>query len=1445
MDADPPPSPSLYQRPPSSSLLRDVSNFKTPKRPQQTPNYHTPCPEKFFTASKQTPKSSYSYSLHRRGQPSAQFKSKTKTAAARRLKSLELEQSQSAYKSHLRKEQSLKTLSKSLTVWLNFLLQNPKSCGCCDRTNLDNDARPAFMVGKGKREGGEVVTWRSPKRQRDMWWRGGGNDIIENEAGFLDSKYQKLRNSLNDVCSFDDLKQRMRVYLSLGCCKEIFDLMSHVTKNIDEGRLRMKSHCPIVTDVGMKEKAIRVLMCYNPIWLRIGLYIIFGGDSLLSNEDTNSDQEMSFSKMMIEKQFFVHAGLAKSYAYNKKVEGLYKPGYYEILGNIILKRLLLLVLVLDRGKLESTLPLKYGIDGVDGGSPLLFLVQSSIKSSSQVILDFLSSDVMHGEGNVIAHLAIVGYKVSYKQCPLVEYDFKVTNLFVDLQDGVRLCRIIHLLLQDSSILTKMVVPSDTRKKNLTNCGIALQYLRQAGLKLYDQDGTAIMEDDVANGDKELVLSLIWNMFVHLQLPLLINKSILEEEICKLCKTRELEQLNSVNSTSLDLLMNWIQVICKKYDLGVDNFSSLVDGKAIWCLLDFYFRKELCSCSSKDEARGEESIMSATDYNDAFHNFILSQKLTKLLGNFPEVLQMSDILEHNGACSDQSVVILLVFLASQLIVKKNMDQLNFHKLLGCNCKSSERRRSNINRCLVNSGALPVPEEKDHGTEDAMRNFKALQAWWREIAEKNYKCVSKPPIATLESFSTSKDSIIIERAISASMLPENAAKVIQSHFRSLIARRKFLKMRNAVVLLQIVYRAWLAVKQNLSLNNSETSREKLKQSENFGSYIKFFVERHSFIKLKRSVLLIQQATRLWITLRRQVVSITIHGACSPNLLIGASDGQKCDHSIAEFEKTQLMFQKKVETDLEIEAAVMIQFAWMNFISRKSLRKKCFAATKIQSYFRGWLLRRRILDQKQAAIQIQSNFRCLRCWRDFQHYKIATKSAIFIQSYIRGWIAWRRARKLKYLAVVIQKHFRGWLIRRDFPFQREAAIKIQRIVRCTKCSTSVRFHKHAAIEIQRLGRGQIARSRLLGAGNINLNAIRGSLQSLEVKITLSSVLKMQRWWRHILLLKLRAKSAIIIQSHVRSWIARQQIFRKKHCIVLIQSYWKGYLVRKESSQQLLDLHSRVQKSATNVVKLQRWWRHVLLLKLRTKSAIIIQSHVRGWIVREKVSKEKHCIVLIQSYWKGYLARKESSQQLLVLRLRVQKSATNIDDSRRIINRLLFALSELLSIKSVTSILHTCATLDMATEHSQKCCEKLVAAGAIGTLLKLIRSVSRSIPDQEVLKHALSTLRNLARYPHLIEVLIDSHGSVETIFLEMLRNKDDGYFIASQILKKIYSNHKGVETICKLPAHLRRLKSLVEELTRKANLEKRNTRNLAARENTERRLREATELLKLITRG
>lgn len=65
------------------------------------------------------------------------------------------------------------------------------------------------------------------------------------------------------------------------------------------------------------------------------------------------------------------------------------------------------------------------------------------------------------------------------------------------------------------------------------------------------------------------------------------------------------------------------------------------------------------------------------------------------------------------------------------------------------------------------------------------------------------------------------------------------------------------------------------------------------------------------------------------------------------------------------------------------------------------------------------------------------------------------------------------------------------------------------------------------------------------------------------------------------------------------------------------------------------------------------------------------------------------MQSYMKAYLARKDLKGQLHDLRLRVQRSAANVNDGMRLINRLLAALSELLNTKSVSGILHTCATL------------------------------------------------------------------------------------------------------------------------------------------------------------
>lgn len=329
----------------------------------------------------------------------------------------------------------------------------------------------------------------------------------------------------------------------------------------------------------------------------------------------------------------------------------------------------------------------------------------------------------------------------------------------------------------------------------------------------------------------------------------------------------------------------------------------------------------------------------------------------------------------------------------------------------------------------------------------------------------------------------------------------------------------------------------------------------------------------------------------------------------------------------------------------------------------------------------------------------------------------------------------------------------------------------------------------------------------------------------------------------------------------MCRFAFLRCRHAATEIQRLVRGKISRNRllgssslrvtaSRHTFLTLGHRVYSTELSIVlgaivKLQRWWKRALEFRLRKKAAVVIQSYICGYICLQKAIKERHHATTIQAHWKGYRARKHAKEQLVDLRLRIQKSAATVEDRMRIMNRLIAALKELKSMKNVSGILHNCATLNMATTHSQKCCERLVGEGAIEILLYQITAVTRSIPDQEVLKHCLSTLRNLARYAHLADVLIDHQGSIEIILRELVRNKEDGYFIACELLKKLCTRPTGIEAIRSLSSMLKRLQVLVEDLTRKVNHEKRNHRGMAARDTTERRLREAIELLSLITYG
>lgn len=57
------------------------------------------------------------------------------------------------------------------------------------------------------------------------------------------------------------------------------------------------------------------------------------------------------------------------------------------------------------------------------------------------------------------------------------------------------------------------------------------------------------------------------------------------------------------------------------------------------------------------------------------------------------------------------------------------------------------------------------------------------------------------------------------------------------------------------------------------------------------------------------------------------------------------------------------------------------------------------------------------------------------------------------------------------------------------------------------------------------------------------------------LSSVKILQRWWRTVLLARIR--SSVVLQSHARGWFARREAARKSRRVVVIQVLISIYLL------------------------------------------------------------------------------------------------------------------------------------------------------------------------------------------------------------------------------------------------------------------------------------------------
>ncbi|KAG1653330.1 Abnormal spindle-like microcephaly-associated [Nymphon striatum] len=1021
-------------------------------------------------------------------------------------------------------------------------------------------------------------------------------------------------------------------------------VISKLEAEIEKERILIRDDRAVHVDLGIKQKILDMILCYNSLWLRIGLETIFGEILPLSS---NNDV-LGMSRFIV-RRVLNNPHLAAQYAH-PSVPYLYRPGYDQALKKFTLKKFLLLTYFLDRAKLTRLID----------HDPCLFCINATFKSSKELLHAF-SRDYLRGEGDLTKHLTYFGYVVSHKQSYLEEFNYAVENISVDLRCGIRLMKVTLILLKDWSLLNQARVPVISKLQKIHNVGVAFKALENSDMKI----GGGIAPKDICAGHREKTLNLLWQMIFKFQIEILLNKCKLSKEISYLHqnlkllrKTSEITSFlksqnndNAINmyykSECLQLLMQWCQAVCSHYNMKIENFTvSFSDGRAL-CYLIHHYHPSLIPLSkihtettqtksnfNIDSSSSDDSFQenwthtfSPTTNKASGHqqllvnekkNFKLAFEKLEELGGVPILTQAADM---SDTIPDEKIVITLItYLNIRLMdLSDEIHAARVIKLAWCNYKI---KKELIQREIEEKAAIIL--------QHAARKFLAN----RELLKQS-----------------------------------QAACTIQAHFKSLLLRRKFIRIRAAVKSIQKFYRnkkttecnrnQYLSIKYAAEVIQRTYRAKKvyenyhmLKQSTIvIQSYIRAYQQKRAYCRLRRTCCFIQNLWRsrtLMKFTRERFLNIKIS-------VIKIQSWYRCKYAerkFAEFRQASILIQahfRRYHAQKQYfkmkQAVLKIEEWYCSTVLMKNCRKmfitKRFAAILIQASVRRQLEKQKYQIKRVAAIRIQT---WIRSYQTEQAYKRKRASVITLQRYYRLRLQAQRQRKsfimMKRAAIIIQNTFRTYRIQKQFCLLKLSAIVIQKFFRAFNQRKYYLTQVQSAKVIQR-------HYRLYRESRIQ----HETFLDLKNKVTI-----LQSHWRRIIAVRRvhRERSARTIQKYVRKYFARNQYKKLKLSAIIIQSWWR-----------MLDQHRKYQKLISFATLVQNHFKNKLAARQERENyikvrnlVIFIQSKVRALICRKKYLKMKHSAIILQStYRMHHLQKQYKSYQRCTLiiqqRFRAQKLA------------------------------------------------------------------------------------------------------------------------------------------------------------------------------------------------
>ncbi|KRY10621.1 Abnormal spindle-like microcephaly-associated protein [Trichinella patagoniensis] len=459
----------------------------------------------------------------------------------------------------------------------------------------------------------------------------------------------------------------LRLSASKAFC-EVRAVVYRVCQAVEKGKILVRREVAIHRDQGIMRFITNLLLSVHPLWLRIGLEVVYSEIIQLDGNCTVRGL-ISFIRfrMLSDPELLKQYGIAH-------VRSIYKNDYQPAISKFFLQKFLSLFIFLDFAKQKRLIK----------QDPCLFNPNSKYKTIRDIFV-VLNKEILSGEGNLFKTLAAVGYVPKYKQAWYDEKPLAIENLAVDLRDGLALTRLAAMFTENPGLVTNLRGPPISRLQKLHNVQLALDNFMSANINIGDVDAASIV-----GGDRDKIMALLWRLILHkvgLEFPDEVVQSPLMPEIISL--RRSLRMKNSPEAKKMlniklhkkmtisELFICWLGCIAAHYGIEVDNLNlSLADGRVLCCTINYYLPSVLPVDVIKFETSMTTSRESFIPPNELKlnekANHMLFQKSIREIGHVPDFFEF-DRLQNLEYTDERVWILCLNSLATVLFALRREQQ----------------------------------------------------------------------------------------------------------------------------------------------------------------------------------------------------------------------------------------------------------------------------------------------------------------------------------------------------------------------------------------------------------------------------------------------------------------------------------------------------------------------------------------------------------------------------------------------------------------------------------------------------------------------------------------------------------------------------------------------------------------------------------------------------